>query len=582
MSPLGGLGEVPLKVLGREAVAVERSVAEVDDSGLQSQLVGPDRDPAEPATDESRIVHVDPPANGMDQALGHTRATDGTAPNGPELSRFRRRAAILGGARGNILDRVPLEADRFTDLLPLLVAVAAVSGISMAFAIATGVLPGEPAAWFAAVPVALLWMALIFLVDRALTASMKSTRDIRTLAAIFIPRILIAAVIGAVVSGPLVLQVFARDIQQEMFNDNLAQGTQQSELLDTGPEQERLDDAREELANLRDQAATGNIVGVESSVSQATLDARERVATLEGQVALQREAYQSAQAIYSCSVDSSAPWVEGCVRDADVSFQRLYNDREAAAAGLSSLEGQLAQAQSTLAAAEETDSVKAASAAELNRSDAEARIPAAEAEYEAARSAYSAKSQAITATNAQAVGIIAQIRALERLQSRDWMVAGLHWLVGILFFLIELMPVLVKTFRSWGDPNPYELAETASTTAAAAQRAYEQGVMDDRLAHDRQRMIDHHEHEREDEQRHREARAAATLAVEQDMLDREVTLGQEQNARVAARMETVVGHALDEWEREVDRVFAEEPAAQSPITPILDEPSRRWNFSGRP
>lgn len=563
-------------------MAVEGAVAEIDDRGPQFQPVESNGLP-DPVVADSPTSLGDGPdhlADQLDEQVGATVGVGGTdRTQSSRRGRFRRWAPILGGARRSVLDQVPLEADRFTDLLPLLVAVAMVSGISMAFAIATGVLPGEPAAWYVAIPVALLWMALIFLVDRALTASMKSTRSARRLLAVFIPRILIAAVIGAVVSGPLVLQVFARDIQQEMLNDNLTQGTQQSGQLDAGPEKQRLDRAAEELKNLQDQAATGKIPGVESE-SQATRDARERVTTLEGQVEDQQKEYEKRQKIYACSVNATAPDVPGCVRGADISKQRLRDDRDRAGDTLSALQEELAQTRSTLAAAEGADKERAAPEAERNREDAKAHLPAAEAEYKSALADYTAKSEAITTTNDEAVGLIAQIRALERLQSRDQMVRVLHWLVAALFFLVELMPVLVKTFRSWGDPNPYELAETATTTSAAARRRFEQAVLDDQLAHDRQRLSDQLEHQLEDERLHREARAAATLAVEQDMLDREISIGREQNARVAARMETVVGRALDEWEREVDRLLAATPAPLLP--PVAStEGQAGWAPGGR-
>ena len=93
------------------------------------------------------------------------------------LSPPRTRLAVFGGARASVLAKVPAEADRFTQMLPLLVATAILSGISMAFAVATGVFPGQSFAWYAAIPVAVAWAALIFIVDRALTASMKSTKS---------------------------------------------------------------------------------------------------------------------------------------------------------------------------------------------------------------------------------------------------------------------------------------------------------------------------------------------------------------------------------------------------------------------
>lgn len=480
------------------------------------------------------------------------------------LSRRRTRLAVLGGARASVLAKVPGEADRFTQMLPLLVATAILSGISMAFAIATGVLPGQPGAWFAAIPVALAWAALIFVVDRSLTASMKSTKSRGRLAAAAAPRVLLAALIGVVVSGPLVLQIFANDIRQEMVNINLDQGTTQIEQLQQGPEKERLDRASAELTRLQQQAQTGLVAGVET-VSQATRDARDRVSTLEGQVAAQRAAVETATNLYSCERYGS-PVVDGCTGVAgagpalDNAWTTMNNEQNA----LEELQGDLDDARAVLDAAETADATSAASTAATSRDEAEALLPAAQDEYDAALAAYTAKNESITQANSEAVGLIAQMRALEHLQAREPAVAALHWAIAALFFAIELMPVMVKLFRSYGDPNPYELAEESESAAAAAQHSHRQQVQSGQLDHERQLQVDRLTHERDEESRTRDARSQAVWAVEQDMLDRETRIGIEQNERVASQMQVVVGQALDQWEREVHRVFERRPADQDP------------------
>lgn len=494
---------------------------------------------------------------------------------------WRTRMAVLAGARASVLARVPDEADRFTQILPLLFATAALSSISMAFAIATGVLHDKQLAWIPAILIAPIWGALIFIVDRALTASMKSTKNWLRMFGTLLPRVLLAALIGFVVSGPLVLQVFANDIRQEMSAFNLGQGSAQQAELEQGPEYKRLDTARNELNRLKQQAQTGMIGGVESA-SQATLGVRARVEKLQEQVSAQRDVLARATALYVCERYGRPP-APGCtgVAGAGSAFQSARETMNREQAAFDQLARQLEDAQGALGTAEQADAENATSTAQTNRDEAQTQLPAAQTEYEDALAAYTAKSESISQANRQALGLLAQMRALERIQSRDAFVAMLHWAIALLFIAIELMPVIVKAFRSWGDLNPYELAEMASTTAAATRHRYEQGVLDDQLTHDRQRMIDQLEHQRDDARRHREARAAATLAVEQDMLDREVIIGQEQNARVAARMESVVGEALDEWERQVDRVLAEQPVPESPIVPIPDESPRRWIFPRR-
>lgn len=497
------------------------------------------------------------------------------------LTPFRTRLAVLAGARASLLAQVPREADRFTQILPLLIATAALSSVSMAFAVANGVLPGEPYAWYAAIPVALLWGALIFIVDRALTSSMKSTKSRIQLFMNFIPRFLLALLIGAVVSGPLVLQIFASDIRQEMMSINLAQGTAQGDQLEDGPEKARLDRAYAELEALRQQAQTGSIAGVETA-SQATLDARAQVATLQSQLNTQRSNLDRAKALYVCE-RNGAPLVEGCtgVAGSGPAFDAARAGMDREQASYDQLSQQLADAQDALAASEQTDAVATATTAELNRAEAEAALPAAQAEYDAALAAYRSISENISETNAGALGLLAQMRALEHLQAREPAVAVLHWAIFLLFLVIELMPVMVKMFRSYGDPNPYELVEQAATTSAAAQFDHEQRVQQSRLDHAHQvesEQLSHEyrlhsdrlEHERDDDRRTRIARANTVWTVEHDMLMREIDMGKQQNERVASQMEKVVGRALDDWEGEVDRLFTggtSSPGAVGTVAP---------------
>lgn len=487
------------------------------------------------------------------------------APSEPAvLSRNRTRLAVLGGARASVLNKVPEEADRFTQMLPLLLATAVLSGVSMAFAVATGVLPNEPLAWFVAIPVAVLWAALIFIVDRALTSSMKSTKSRGRLAMAAAPRILLAALIGVVVSGPLVLQIFANDINQEMVNINLEQGTTQTEQLGEGPAKERLDRAREELNALRQQAQTGLIDGVESA-SQSTIDARERVTTLQEQVEAQRVRLAKATALFVCERNGKPP-VEGCTGQAGQGdgYARAVAAMKREEAAFDQLSRQLEDAQGALAAAEEGDATNTESAAATNRAEAEASLPVAQTEYDEALAAYTALSKKVNDANAGAIGLIAQIRALEHLQAREVSVMFLHWAIAALFFAIELMPVMVKMFRSYGDPNPYELAEEAESVFASAQFRHNSHVQTDQLDHERALQLDSLEHERAEERRGFEARSQAVRAVEQDMLDREVRIGIEQNERVASQMQVVVGQALDQWQLEVQRVFEQGQAQLGP------------------
>ncbi len=120
--------------------------------------------------------------------------------------------AILGGADPRIIDRAPTEAGRFVAMFLVLLGTALLSGVSMSVALITAM----KVWWLIAIPIAIIWMALIFNLDRFLTASIKSTRNVTALILGALPRVGMAAVIGIIVAEPLVLQLFNDDIVREM------------------------------------------------------------------------------------------------------------------------------------------------------------------------------------------------------------------------------------------------------------------------------------------------------------------------------------------------------------------------------
>ena len=57
------------------------------------------------------------------------------------------------------------------------------------------------------------------------------------------------------------------------------------------------------------------------------------------------------------------------------------------------------------------------------------------------------------------MGLLSQITGLERLSAREPILMWAHWLIAVLFFMIELLPVLVKVLTSHGEPSLYEKAD---------------------------------------------------------------------------------------------------------------------------
>jgi hypothetical protein len=290
---------------------------------------------------------------------------------------------------------------------------------------------------------------------------MRSTRNVWRLIGLAIPRVIMAALIGIVVAEPLVLQIFHNDIAREVTSTNVSQALSDQEAVTSGPEKQALDAASARVAALENQAATGIVEGT-SSTSAASAAAQENVDQLTAQLAERQTVIDQARALYQCELTGEGVGtVPGCtgVQGSGASSDAAQAQLAQAQTAYDDLAVQLQQATAALTGANAASADAAATSAEQNIQQAEDELPAARAQYEAARSAYDERAAAVAGTNAEAQGILSQITALERLSQREPVLAWAHWLIAALFFMIELLPVLVKVLTSYGDQSLYEKAD---------------------------------------------------------------------------------------------------------------------------
>ncbi|MDQ4215755.1 DUF4407 domain-containing protein [Microbacterium sp. ASV81] len=370
---------------------------------------------------------------------------------------FLRRLAVLGGADGLILDRVPSEQPRFVQMFFVLAGTALVSALSMFFALTTGV---QVLAWIAA-PLAIVWALLIFNLDRFLTSTMRSTRKVGRLIGLAIPRILMAAIIGFVVAEPIVLQAFHNDIAREVTTTNLTQAQGDQKAVADGPEKKALDAASARLADLQNQESTGIVKGT-SSDSASQKAAQDTVTKVTGQMADQQKVIDSARALYQCELTGQgAGTVPGCtgVQGSGASSDAAKAQLDQAQQTYDALAAQLRQANTDLDKADASSKTATMATEAQNRQQAKDQLPAAQQAYKSALDAYNARAASVAGTNANAVGLLSQITALDRLSAKEPILGFAHWLIAALFFMIELLPVIVKVLTSWGDPSLYEKAE---------------------------------------------------------------------------------------------------------------------------
>ncbi|MFC8680421.1 DUF4407 domain-containing protein [Microbacterium ureisolvens] len=401
----------------------------------------------EPAADEEPEVAASVPP---------VRAKRAKRPRRERTSGWRK-LAVLGGADGSVLDEVPTETPRFVQMFFVIAGTALISAISMYFALTTGV---RIVMW-GALPLAIVWALIIFNLDRFLTSTMRSSQSIGRLIALAIPRVIMAAVIGIVVAEPLVLQIFHNDIAREVNATNITQAQSDQDAVTAGPEKQALDAASERVAVLESQAASGVVAGADTTSASAA-SAQQTVDDLTAKLAAQQQVIDQARAIYQCELTGQgAGEVPGCsgVAGEGASSGAAEAQLAAAQAAYDDLNTQLTAAQADLAAAQAAGTADASASEEVNKQQARDELPGAREQYQAALAAYDARAAEIASGNSGAVGLLSQISGLERLSEREPTLAWAHWLIAGLFFMIELLPVLVKVLTSWGEPSLYEKAD---------------------------------------------------------------------------------------------------------------------------
>ena len=126
-------------------------------------------------------------------------------------------------------------------------------------------------------------------------------------------------------------------------------------------------------------------------------------------------------------------------------------------------------------------------------------------------------------------GILAQLQALSDAGATDPILAVAQWVVTLLFFFIEILPVMVKFLLNIGPLSLYEVA----------------------LKNEEDSITDKMKTSRVTRRQDIEREALKQQAIDEDMRQREEALGKMANAHVAAHMETILKQALTNWSMQV-------------------------------
>ncbi|WP_433605205.1 DUF4407 domain-containing protein [Dactylosporangium sp. CA-139114] len=383
---------------------------------------------------------------------------DGRSGRTGTRQRRRRRSLLLwlSGADMDTLAQAPRERRKFVGVGGIVLTTAVLACVSASFALSKG----ARAPLYAAIPIGLLWGLAIMNLDRWLvTATQRRPKWWQNLLTA-LPRILMALVIGAVISTPLVLWLFRPEIEAQL-------NTIHQRKLDAH-QQSLLNDARfKDIPALQQRIATNQATADGRS---AATDADPTVKDLQAKYDDLDKRYQAAQAEATCEFD-------GTCGSKSFGGGPAYQQKKAVADDLKrqrdTVGGQLEQARKNAADQQAKD-------AGQQRATASEEVRKDQAELDRLQKLRQSEEDQFKRDTANDTGLLAQLDALSELTGKNATLQGAYLMLLLFITTIEVLPVVVKFLINLAPPTAYdtilEKSEQADVFAAEQELARRQNL----------------------------------------------------------------------------------------------------------
>jgi len=336
---------------------------------------------------------------------------------------------IVSGTRTDVIAQCESERIKFESLGWAILITSGLATVSMWFALysALGVNP------IAATPLALLWGLVIMGIDRWLITSLPIAGRRRFSMAF--PRLLLAILLGTLISTPLVLRIFQSEIdaQISLIKANAASQFLQSEQHNQVGAQVTY--WRNDVANLEKVIDSGGVAAI-NPADDPTVKSLEAQATT---------VYQQEQTYYKqwqCQLYGGP----GCPAGAGTLYKASHASWENAKTQLAQIDSQIQQREQTLSASD-------AASVQNRLTQAKNALPGAQQQLNVAVARQNALQAGFDATNENENGLLIRLQALSQLSGKSFTVTAARFLLFLLFLVIECLPITVKLLQQ---PGNYE------------------------------------------------------------------------------------------------------------------------------
>jgi hypothetical protein len=375
------------------------------------------------------------------------------------LHQFRRFVLALSGADEEILRYVPSERTRFESLGWAILITSCMAMISMWFALSSALSVNG----ILAIPVAVFWGLVIMGIDRWLITSMPVDGGRKFVMAV--PRVLLAILLGTLISTPLVLRIFQSEIdaqmavmQQKNYSSFLSnqQSSQVNQQVTTYyAELQQLNTViNSHGAQTGNNAADPQLVAYNNQLTQLQ-------AQLTHWTGLKATYYKN----YTCQLYGGAD----CPKKGDgPAAKASYTSYQQAAQQVTSTQAQIGNVQGEIHQRDQELNSTSAASQQQRYAEALNQRPIVQAEYNTAVQRRNQLQATFYAQNQASHGILMRLEALSQLSSGNLTVGAARVLLFLLFLVIECLPVTVKLLQR---PGQYEAA--LREAKKAEQRDYE-------------------------------------------------------------------------------------------------------------
>jgi hypothetical protein len=335
----------------------------------------------------------------------------------------------LSGARPEILERCPTERIKFQSLGWAILITCGMATVSMWFALtsAMGINP------IAAFPVAIMWGLIIMGIDRWLVTSMPI--DGKRKLAVAAPRLVLAVLLGTLISTPIVLRIFESEINNQI---SIIKETNEAAFLSSQQHssiQARVTQWQNEVNDLQQV--------IDSRGAKPLNPADDPiVAGLTSQLTNERKVAASDYKAWQCQLYGGCGAPQGNGVLAQASESRYKADEQQ----ISSLTSQIATREKNLQATD-VDSQQS------RLEQAQNALPNAQAQLKAAQGEENSLLGNFQNTNSSTNGLLIRLKALDQLSAGDSTLQMTRYLLFLLFLVIEVLPVTVKLLQQ---PGNYE------------------------------------------------------------------------------------------------------------------------------